>query len=193
MNITIIGIGNVGSALAFGLILKGIGETINIVDIDKEKLNSEFLDLKNCIDVLGIKTKLNKYSEIQKSDIYILTAGRNTSKAERDKLYDDNKIIAEHYFKEIAKLNPTAWVLVVTNPSHKLAQLGLNYLQKVIPIGNMLDNARYKSYHLFGKHEAPVDLYKQIKKGKGYTNWGCVAEVIKLLFSITNTNFEVKE
>ena len=48
----------------------------------------------------------------------------------------------------------------------------------------MLDNIRFKTYHLYGKHEEPVNHFKFVKNGKGFTNFGCSAEVIMILKSI---------
>jgi hypothetical protein len=70
---------------------------------------------------------------------------------------------------------------MVTNPSGELSKLAHDYVSHVIAIGNRLDNARYKDSHLYGKHENPVDYYKSIIDGKGYTSWGVASEVIQAI------------
>ncbi len=195
MKVCVIGIGNVGSAVANNIIITGSAQELYLVDTDRSKLEAEFLEFKSLARILGSRTEVIKTIDIPYSDIYIMCAGRNSNFAvsgqkpnaaeshptDRMALYAINRSHIEPILKNIAKINPRAILFMATNPSNELSKVALDYLHHVVAIGNLLDNARYKDSHLYGRHENPKDYYTEILKGKGFTNWGVAGEVLKMM------------
>jgi len=180
--IQVFGIGNVGSAIVNGLILKSIGGVIYITDVDYKRLSSEYLEFRSMLHIMDSPQQVEISSDVRRAGAYIISAGVNSNGFEsRNGMLAQNKVIVEPILKGIAEANPKAVVLMVTNPSGELSKLAHDYVSHVIAIGNRLDNARYKDSHLYGKHESPVDYYKSIIDGKGYTSWGVACEVIQAI------------
>lgn len=171
MKVCIIGAaGHVGSAIAYACVLHprlSDELTLYLLDIDEKKLKSEAADLQQAMEVLHSNAKIIPTLEIPESDCYVIAAGKNG--ADREALYEENKKIIENYMPEISrKLHENSLVLIVTNPSTRLAQLALNYVPLVIPIGNLLDNARLRLCKVSGSHEKP-DIqakYLEVNEGK---------------------------
>jgi malate/lactate dehydrogenase len=180
--IQVFGIGNVGSAVVNNLILKSIGGVIYITDIDYKRLSCEYLEFKSMLRIMDSHQQVEMSGDVMHARIYVICAGVNSKGFEsRDEMLSMNKSIVESILHKIAEVNSRAIVLMVTNPSGELSKLAHDYVSHVIAIGNRLDNARYKDSHLYGKHENPVDYYKSIIDGKGYTSWGVASEVIQAI------------
>lgn len=189
VHVHIIGAGKVGSQVAFGLVIMRRVE-ISLSDANRELLKAQCIELKNVNDLLNGEdgSTIDMADSLTRADIYVLAFGENSNGGQfsRESLYERNGPACNAAFRAIAEENPDAWVFVVTNPSHRIAQDGLNYLQKVIPVGQQLDAARIKSMEVFGSHEKSVisSPYEDIIKGKGYTAFGPAAEVIQLIRSV---------
>lgn len=176
---TIIGCGNVGASIAFGLVLTKDNFELDLIDIDRIKLAGEIADLKQACEVMHKNIRIESVEEPRKSDCYIITAGK--AGIDRNILYEENSKIILPLIKTIAKVNgEDSWVLMVTNPSHRLAQLALEHIPRIIPIGNKLDNARLRLSKVTASHENPEiqSQYHEVIMNKGYTNWATACEVL---------------
>lgn len=182
MKITIIGIGNVGSAIAFGLVLTENDFEMDLIDTDKKKLNGEIADLEQAIEVLHRSIKIEPREEPRESDYYIICAGKCGN--DREALYNGNRKTILPYLEAIARVrNENSWILMITNPSGRLSQLALEYVPLVIPIGNRLDNARLRLCRANSRHEKP-DIqarYREVADNKGWTAFGVASEVISYI------------
>lgn len=182
MNITICGVGNVGSQIAYGCILhpKLSVLQLRLVDIDEKRLHAEVADLKQAAEILhNYFVQVEATSEIKESDIYVIAAGRSSD--DRESLWEANKPLVENYMAKISKVcHERSMVVMVTNPSTRLAQLALNYVPFVIPAGSMLDNARWRLCNVTGTHEKPTiqQKYLEVKDGKGHTAFAPATETI---------------
>jgi len=184
--IQVIGVGNVGAQVAFGILCRFRGVRLILTDKAREFLEAQYYDLASANMMLN-RNRLIVTDSVTFANIYVLVAGHNTkNNKSRDSLYADNLPICRGIFEKIAQLNPRAWVLVVTNPSHKMAQEGLRHLQRVIPTGKMLDTTRTRMTDPQGTHENPwtKDIYQAIMASKGCTAFGPAGEVLKLLEEI---------
>jgi L-lactate dehydrogenase len=182
MNITICGIGRVGSAIAFGLVLTENDFELDLIDIDKKKLCGEIADLEQAVEVLHKNIKIEIVENPRESDYYIICCGKSGS--DRESLYEHNKDIILPYLEMIARVRKeNSWVLMVTNPSGRLSQLAMEYTPLVIPIGNKLDNARLRLFKVISRHETPEiqDKYREVAINKGYTAFAPASECLSII------------
>lgn len=198
VSIGIIGAGNVGSTAAFALMLKGYG-SIFLFDINEKKSRGEVMDL--CDGSQG-RCAASQWKEIGRADIYVIAAGRAGWSRSRAELLDENSRICEPFFRRIAELNPQASVIVATNPSDELAELGRKYIKNVVASGFLLDSARAKAIfgsevEISGTHsERRLVSRRSLKKDdverfhgraaeiirlKGCTQWGVAVEITRLV------------
>jgi len=191
MRIEIVGCGNVGSLVAYGCILhptiRCYLKELNLIDIDEKKLAGEIADLTQMKEMIPIcEDKKITSNPISESDIYVICAGKSND--DREMLYEDNSKIVREYLEKIATVRKeNSILLMVTNPSGKLAQLALDYVPLVIPIGNLLDNARLRLCKATGKHEKPSiqSEYLKVKECKGYSSMAPATEVLIRILQYT--------
>lgn len=78
MKITVIGAGNVGSSVAYALILREIANEIVLVDINEDLLYAKELELTQSIAALNLNIDLlctKDYTHTKNSDIVLFSAG----------------------------------------------------------------------------------------------------------------------
>lgn len=192
MRVTIYGLGNVGSAVAFGCIREAIASAdvnqIDLIDTDIKKLYGEYSDLVQATEVFHRKIEICLPIQARPSDVYVIAVGTAVPITEakegfysREMLFQENIDVVMPIIKEIKQVrHENSLVLMVTNPSNMLAQQALEHIPLVFPIGSMLDNARLRLTKVEGSHEKPniQKKYADVKKYKGYTNWACAGEVL---------------
>jgi malate/lactate dehydrogenase len=156
MKTAIIGVGQVGGAIAFALLQSKQMDEVLLVDINKDKLRGEEIDLTQASHVLLGKNvvRTGSIGDITNEHVVIITAGHPRKPGESDDiLYEKNRAIIDGIAKELKIYKK---VLLLTNPSVRLAEeFGF------IPLGPL--------HRKFGD-------CKEIVKLKGYTNWGIAAE-----------------
>ncbi|MEJ2250973.1 MAG: L-lactate dehydrogenase [Candidatus Lokiarchaeota archaeon] len=148
--ISIIGLGNVGSRFAYAAIIKGLARTIVTVDIHKERMEGDVLDLSHTapftekVDIIA-----GDYPDIVNSDIVVITAGKNQEPGQTR--LDVAKGNVELFKKIIPKINkyaPSAIYLVVSNPvdilSYATYKISGKDYHKIIGSGTTLDTARLR-------------------------------------------------
>lgn len=149
--ISIIGAGFVGSTTAYTLMINGLASEIVLVDLDREKAESDAMDMNHGMSFLSpVKVTAGDYSAVKGSDIIIITAG--VSQKPGESRIDLLKRNAQIFRDIVGQLKPysgdnTIW-LIVTNPVDILTTItcklsGLPY-NRVIGSGTVLDTARLK-------------------------------------------------
>ncbi|MBI2005317.1 MAG: hypothetical protein HYS80_00970 [Candidatus Aenigmarchaeota archaeon] len=154
MKIGIIGLGNVGSGIAFSILYN------NSIKLDKlilsdivEKVRGVRLDLCHAFPEMGNKIIVGDYSELNDCDIVIITAGIATITGSKDfdrmDLLEKNRGIFKNIFSKFT-LRRDAILIIVSNPSDVMAYTawklsGLDANQ-VIGFGNQLDTARFRFF-----------------------------------------------
>ena len=70
----VIGLGHVGSTVAYTLVTKGIADELVLIDTNEAKCTAEFYDLLDSLGRLDTYTKLsmNDYKALQDADVVIL-------------------------------------------------------------------------------------------------------------------------
>lgn len=153
MKVSIIGAGNVGAASAFAVLYTVKPDELVLIDQAKDLVAGQVLDLSHAAVAISPKTKIaggTDYSLTKNSDFVVITAGkaRTPEIKTRDELFEINKTIVKSICSSLEKYTNSATILVVTNPSTKIAQAVKECLhkQKVVAMDKQLDSARLKYY-----------------------------------------------
>lgn len=183
--ITIIGAGSVGSTIAYTLSNQDIASEIVLIDINKEKVDGEVMDIVQgtCFrDPISIIA--GDYADAKDSDIVIITSGIARKPGQtRLELTQTNVNILKSITPQIVKEAPGALYVIVSNPVDVMTYVftkisGLPENQ-VIGSGTLLDTARLR----FGLSEylnvAQKNIHAYVFGEHGDTSfvpWSC-AEV----------------
>ncbi len=148
--ITVIGAGSVGSTIAYTLSNGDIASEIVLIDINKEKVAGEVMDIAQgtCFrDPINIVA--GEYEDAKDSDIVIITSGIARKPGQtRIELTQTNVNILKSITPEIVKAAPNALYIIVSNPVDimtyvftKISGLPEN---QIIGSGTILDTARLR-------------------------------------------------
>ncbi|MGN8913396.1 L-lactate dehydrogenase [Anaerofustis butyriciformans] len=154
--IAIIGLGMVGSSIAFSLMQEGIFSEIVLIDKDRKKAKGEAMDLSHGIPFCeNINIYEGDYDDIKDCYVVIITAGANQEKGEtRIDLIDKNLKIYKSIIPNITKTSFEGILLVVSNPVDILTYVTLKLSgydkKRVIGSGTVLDSARFQ--YMLGRH-----------------------------------------
>ena len=147
-SVGIIGVGNVGIAGAYALLLRNQCDEIILVDKDKERAHGEALDLMHSQSLVGkMAIKPGEIEDLKACQIIVITAGVPQKIGEtRLDLLENNSRLFSYFAKELDKYAPKALVIIVSNPVDILTQLFQQFSNrppsKVIGSGTILDSAR---------------------------------------------------
>ena len=148
--ITIIGAGSVGATIAYTLSTQDIASEIVLIDINKQKVEGEVLDIAQgtCFrDPIAITA--GEYADAKDSDIVIITSGIARKPGQtRIELTQTNVDILKSITPEIVAAAPNALYVIVSNPVDimtyvftKIAGLPEN---QIVGSGTLLDTARLR-------------------------------------------------
>ncbi|XP_054733544.1 L-lactate dehydrogenase [Anastrepha obliqua] len=149
--VSVVGIGQVGMACAFSILAQGISNEVCLVDVCKDKLQGELMDLQHGSNFLNNPkiTASSEYSATAGSRLCIVTAGVRQKEGEsRLSLVQRNTDILKHIIPNLVKHSPDTILLMVSNPvdimtyvAWKLSGLPKN---RVIGSGTNLDSSRFR-------------------------------------------------
>jgi len=146
--ISIIGSGRVGSAIAF-LIASNSIDNIQLVNRHKEKALGQALDISNAIPQTSQFTIVaTDYSEIQNSDIIVISASTGTYTANRTELLSDQVQMIKDIAKQIQQHAKNSKVLIISNPVDVLTYFFQKESdfprERVLGIASSLDSSRFR-------------------------------------------------
>jgi L-lactate dehydrogenase len=149
--VTVIGVGQVGMAAAFSMMVQGVATEIALVDVVKEKLQGEMMDLQHGQQFLKKCTILadTDYKVSANSSVVIITAGARQREGEsRLDLVQRNVDIFKFIIPQVVKYSPDCIIVVVSNPVDILAYVAWKLSgfsrNRVFGTGTMLDSARFR-------------------------------------------------
>lgn len=148
--VSIIGAGNVGMRYAYALMISSLVRKIVIVDVDKNRVEGEVMDLSHGAPYISsVEVVAGDYADINDSDLVVITAGKKQRVGQtRLELARDNVAIYKKIIPEVIKQSPEGIILVVTNPvdvlSYAAYRLSGKPANKVIGSGTVLDTARFR-------------------------------------------------
>jgi len=152
MKISIIGVGHVGSTLAYTLMLKDLTNQLVLVDRSIEKAISDAQDLTHAltftdhiIPIIG-----GDLPDTKASDIVIVTASTAWQQGftSRFDLGPGNLALFQEMLPKIARLSPEAILIIVTNPLDVMTYVAIKTselpLDRVLGVGTLIDSARFR-------------------------------------------------
>ncbi|KAF2474893.1 l-lactate dehydrogenase-like protein [Lindgomyces ingoldianus] len=150
-SIAILGCGDVGSTLAYTLILNPICSEVILVDPKTALLEAQVRDLSDATyrGNTGTRVRAGTHRDAGQADIVVITAGAKQKIGEsRLSLLSRNLHILSSIFKSMAPINPNTILLLVANPVDILTYFaqkmsGLPESQ-VLGSGTTLDSARLR-------------------------------------------------
>ncbi|KAJ8252085.1 hypothetical protein COCON_G00213970 [Conger conger] len=149
--VTVVGVGQVGMACAFSILQSGVADDVTLIDVMKDKLQGEVLDLQH--GSLFLKTPkiraAKDYSETADSKLCIITAGVRQREGEsRLDLVQRNVEVFKQIVPPLAQYSPDAILLVVSNPVDILTYVAWKLSgfpqERVLGSGTNLDSARFR-------------------------------------------------
>lgn len=205
MRIGIIGLGHVGSTLAYTLCLQGLADELVLLDKNKMKVQAEYLELSDTIHNLPNKAVLIKDDDaaLKTADIIIFCAGDITVlENATDRLAElrvTSKIV-EDVAPKIVQSGFSGVLISVTNPCDVialyLAELTGVDKRKVIGSGTLIDTNRlmYRSGRddvlVIGEHgesQVALDVSDTIEKLAAKTGWEIYAAKQHTAFGIASS------
>lgn len=148
--VTIIGAGNVGATIAYTLSLGTIASEIVLIDINKDKVQGEVMDIVQGASFREpISVVAGDYEDAKDSDIVIITSGVGRKPGQtRIELAQTNVNILKSITPQIVSVAPNALYVIVSNPVDimtyvftKISGLPEN---QIIGSGTVLDTARLR-------------------------------------------------
>jgi len=183
VKISIMGLGHVGSTIAYSLVLQGLASDVVLVNRNPARARGDALDLTHALsftEALG-RVRAGSWEETAGSDLLILCLSvpfQPPMKGRADLAAGNRPLFAE-IVPSLAALSPDARILVVTNPVDAMTHWALEYsgfpAHRVMGIGTLVDSARFRaelSEH-FGIH--PGDLRAYVLGEHGPTQFAALS------------------
>lgn len=149
--VTIVGVGQVGMACAYSILLQGFASEIALVDVMADKLRGEMLDMQHGQAFMKpvTVTASTDYAVTAGSDVCVVTAGARQREGEsRLNLVQRNVDIFKNIIPPLVKYSPNCVLLVVSNPVDVLSYVAWKLsglpAHRVLGSGTMLDSSRFR-------------------------------------------------
>ena len=180
--VTIIGAGNVGATIAYTLSLGTIASEIVLIDINKEKVEGEVMDIVQGASFREpISVVAGDYKDARDYHIVIITSGVGRKPGQtRIELAQTNVNILKQITPQIVAVAPNALYVIVSNPVDimtyvftKISGLPEN---QIIGSGTVLDTARlrYDLSNHFGIAQKNIHAYVFGEHGDtSFVPWSC--------------------
>jgi len=151
-SIAIIGVGTVGSTIAYSLLKEDIFQELILLDSDELRCAGQVKDLADASAFLPSSPRVfqGNYTEVKNASLVIIAAGKSQRPGESriDLLAENKKTIAD-IAHNLSGLRKDALVIVVTNPVDVLTLFLLQQLdiprKQIIGTGTLFDSFRLKS------------------------------------------------
>lgn len=146
----IIGVGNVGSSIAYNLAFQDICDEILLKDIREDFTKAIALDISQAVSSINSKTTIKATytdEEFKDCDIVVITAGvARKPNMSRDDLLFTNAKIMNSIVQNVAKYNKDSILIIVSNPLDAMVYSALktsNFPRtRVLGMAGILDSSR---------------------------------------------------
>ena len=150
----IIGVGNVGSTLAYALATKGICSSIVLKDIRENIVEAMALDISQASNAASSHTKVSAAKngeDLKNCEVIVITAGIPRKPGmSRDDLLLTNAKIMQSVLEDIIKYAPKSKLIIVSNPLDAMVYTALKVTgfprEQVIGMAGILDSARMSHF-----------------------------------------------
>lgn len=152
MKVSVIGIGKVGSTLAFILSLKNIVRELVLVGRNKQSVLGDVLDMRHGQLFVDVPTKIiaGSTEDTADSDIIAICASAPTPPDMLDRmvLAKSNVALLQELLPPLAAASPNAKILIVSNPVDVLVHFAIQFSgfapERVFGTGTLVDSARFR-------------------------------------------------
>jgi len=153
MKISLVGVGRVGSTLAYTLLFRGLGDELVLLDRNREVAIGETLDLQHAEGFIGhpMVVRPGEVNDTKDSDIIVVSCSVpwNQDYTSRYDMGYDNLRLFREIIPPLAQASPDAKVLVITNPVdvmtyHAIKLTGFRP-ERVFGTGTLIDSARFRT------------------------------------------------
>ena len=154
--IAIVGAGQVGATFAYALLLNGLVGQIVLIDLDRERVEGEAMDLNHGVPLSNpVRIWAGDYADCAGADVVVVTAGTAQREGEtRLDLVKRNAKIFGQIIPRITEYTQSAVLVIATNPVDILSCVAQTLSGfppgQVIGSGTVLDTARFR--FLLGEH-----------------------------------------
>ncbi|HBV21328.1 MAG TPA: lactate/malate dehydrogenase family protein [Nitrosomonas sp.] len=166
MKITIIGGGQVGSTIAYAVVLKGLCNHLVLASRNVTKARGDVLDLQHTLSFCErpMTIESSAIEDVKDSDILVITAsakgqGKMTSRME---LGAANVEIFRKLIPPLVQNNPQAILVIISNPVDVLTYLATQLAglppSKIMGVGTLVDSARFRVLLSIEEQIHPDDL-----------------------------------
>lgn len=164
--IVLVGCGNVGMSYAYALLNQHtyVDELV-LIDIDKDKIEGEAMDLNHCLaySPSKVNVRVGNYEDCKDAKIVVIAAGARQEVGEsRMDLIHKNSRIFKSIVTSVMENRFEGIFLVATNPLDVMTYLTLKFSglkpNRVIGTGTTLDTARLKYLISERIHICPKDI-----------------------------------
>jgi L-lactate dehydrogenase len=149
--IAVVGAGSVGATLAYACLIRGVGRTIALYDIDAAKTRAEVLDLNHGLQFVPMATVIgaDDIEVCRGADLVVVTAGAKQKLGQtRLELAEANVALCRGLVPRLLEVAPDAVLLLVTNPVDVVTYAALKYsglpAHRVFGSGTVLDSSRLR-------------------------------------------------
>jgi L-lactate dehydrogenase len=149
--IAIVGAGSVGATLAYACLIRGVGRTIALYDVDAAKTRAEVLDLNHGLQFVPQATVVGSddIEVCRGADLVVVTAGAKQKPGQtRLELAAVNVDLCRSLVPRLLEVAPDAILLLVTNPVDVVTYAALKYSGlppgRVFGSGTVLDSSRLR-------------------------------------------------
>ena len=150
--VAIVGAGSVGATIAYACLIRGVGKTIALYDLNDDKVRAEVLDLNQGIQFVPMATVVGSddVAVTANSDIVVITAGAKQKPGQtRLELAGVNVEMCRAMMPKLVEASPDALFLLVTNPVDVLTYAALKFsglpTHRVFGSGTVLDSSRLRT------------------------------------------------
>ena len=149
--VAIVGAGSVGATIAYACLIRGVGKTIALYDLNADKVRAEVLDLNQGIQFVPMANVVGSddIAVTADADIVVITAGAKQKPGQtRLELAGVNVAMCRAMMPGLVEASPDALFLLVTNPVDVLTYAALKYSglppHRVFGSGTVLDSSRLR-------------------------------------------------
>lgn len=153
MKISVIGIGRVGSTLAYTIALKGLCSELVLVNRTESAAAGDAYDLQHALPFLArqMDVRYGNTEDTANSDIIAICASvpMSTEFSSRADLGPENFRLFQGLIPGLAAKSPDAILVIVSNPVDVMTYYALQcsgfQSEKIIGTGTLIDSARFRS------------------------------------------------
>ncbi len=149
--VAVVGAGSVGATLAYACLIRGIGRTIALYDVNADKTRAEVLDLNHGLQFVPQATVVGSddIEVCRGADLVVVTAGAKQKPGQtRLELAGANVALCRTLVPRLLEVAPDAVLLLVTNPVDVVTYAALKYSglpsRRVFGSGTVLDSSRLR-------------------------------------------------